>query len=104
MSMQRFETLLQKYGLFPMELTLLLDLNDAWFFTFEEFSEILSKAPKTYSTHFTRQRLLDSLEWLDYIELFRVPWAKPPLYFDGDTWKEFILTNKKMINAYFPFL
>jgi hypothetical protein len=49
-----------------------MELNDQWLFTFEEFSMILARAPKTYNIqNITRQRLLDSIEWLNYIQTFR---------------------------------
>jgi hypothetical protein len=64
----RFSILMNKYGFLSEELFLLIDLNDLYEFTFEEFALILNAAPKSYSkTLYTRQRIQDSLKWLEFI-------------------------------------
>jgi hypothetical protein len=89
--------IINQYGFFKIELILLIDLNDLWFFTFEEFSKVFTRAPKTYNLNLTKQRILDSLAWLDYIETFRDPLQRPPRYRHGNKWKEFILIKKRII-------
>jgi hypothetical protein len=97
--------IINQYGFFRIELILLMELNDKWLFTFEEFSDIVAHAPKTYSSNLTRQRLFDSLEWLNYIETFRKPSQRPHIYCEAHTWKEFMRMKKSVIhgkNLLFP--
>jgi hypothetical protein len=85
-----------QYGLLNVEINTLYQLNDFWIFTFEEFSDILARAPKTYNlNNLTRQRLLDSVEWLNYITNFRK--ANSRGNFISIDWYHFIHVKKSEI-------
>jgi hypothetical protein len=101
------QILIKQYGFLKSELVLLMNLNDRWLFTFEEFSKILQRAPKAYSSNLTKQRILDSLEWLDYIQTFREPDQEIYYVFSYDKWLPFIIRKKNvlhriLLNTSFP--
>jgi hypothetical protein len=101
----KYNFIAKKYGLTEFELHILYGLNDKFIFTFEEFAEILTHAPKSYNNKFyeSKQRFLDSLKWIEFIRTFRNDdFLSPDTIIisikQPNTWKEYIDTQLKFFN------
>jgi hypothetical protein len=84
LNQDKYDLVREKYGLLDYELSMFIDLNDNWKFTFDEFILILENVPKSYGPDFekAKQRYIDSIKWLEFIQTFR-PKESVMFTFDG---------------------